>query len=323
MMRRLDERILIKFGSDFRRVTIKNKKVESNLSKGSNGEFIDSWGIPRKVIGYYSEITNSPLSDLKDIKELDEHPWPNADDYEDEGIKEKAIKLEEEGWAVIGDQPVDGSIFDVAWMLRGFENFMIDLYINPGIAEAIMDRVLEVQMSLYGKLLKSVGEHILVVVIGEDFGSQEGLIISPDMFRKYLKPRNKELFDFIHKKTSAKLMLHSCGSIEPIIGDLIQIGVDIINPIQTSARGMEPELLKKKWGDKVCFSGGIDTQSVLPFGSPQDVENEVKKKIKELAPGGGYILAAVHNIQEGVKPENIVTLFSTAQKIGHYPLQIQ
>jgi len=156
MMRKLDERILVKFGSDFRRVTIKSKKVGSNLSKGSEGEFIDSWGIPRKVIGYYSETTSSPLSDLKDIKELDEHPWPNADDYEDKGLKEKAIKLDEEGWAVIGDQPIGGSIFDVAWMLRGFENFMTDLYVNPGIAEAIMDRVLESQMSLYDKLLRSV-----------------------------------------------------------------------------------------------------------------------------------------------------------------------
>jgi uroporphyrinogen decarboxylase len=302
-------------------VTIK-KKRKSYRIREIGEEFIDDWGIPRKVVrGYYSEQTGYPLSNVRNKKELDEHLWPDINDYTSEGIRAEAERLDNEGYAVIGDQPIGGGVFDVAFWLRGFETCMMDLYDNSKIINSILDKIHRSQIELYDMLIRSIGDIISIIAIGEDFGSQHGLLISPELFRRHIKPRNKELFDFIHKKTSAKIFVHSCGSIEPIIGDLIEIGVDIINPIQTSARGMNPEILKKKWGSNITFCGAIDTQKILPLGSTLDVENEVKNKIKIFAPGGGYILASVHNIQGDVRPENIISLFRTAQEFGRYPIE--
>jgi len=318
-----DERILQKFNCDFRRVGLKKMK-KLKLENQPDRMLRSEWGIPLKKIGDYNEMVDHPLCNITDVKEVDEYPWwPDPKSYSTEGLKDKAEELESAGWAVVADAPTCGGVFDVAWWLRGFEKFMMDLYERPKIACAIMDKILEVQINLYDKLLSAVGDHIQIVYgSGQDLGMQDGMIISPEMYRKYIKPRNKELFDFIHSKTKAKLLYHSCGSIVPVIDDLIEIGVDILNPLQPLAAGMDSKILKQKYGDRLCFHGGIDTQKVLLSENVEDIETEVRKRIKDYAPGGGYILAPSHNIQGDVEPKNVVTLFQAAERYGKYPINL-
>ena len=145
-------------------------------------------------------------------------------------------------------------------------------------------------------------------------------MISLETYRELVKPYQKRLWASIRERTDAKLFLHCCGSIKKLLPELIEIGVDIINPVQVSARDMDAKDLKREFGSKLTFGGGIDTQKVMPFGTPGDVENEVKARIRELAPGGGFVLTAVHNIQAGVKPENIIRMYGAALKYGKYPI---
>jgi uroporphyrinogen decarboxylase len=168
--------------------------------------------------------------------------------------------------------------------------------------------------------LEAVGDCIDVVVVSDDLGGENGPLISPELYRELVKPAQKKLWQFIKSNTEAYLFLHSCGSIYRFIPDLIEIGVDILNPIQVAAKDMDTRRLKDEFGDKLIFWGGIDTQRILPFGSPEDVESEVKKRIADMAPGGGYVLTAVHNIQAGVSPENICMMYDAARKWGAYPI---
>jgi len=153
-------------------------------------------------------------------------------------------------------------------------------------------------------------------------GTMQGPLISPNLYREMVKPYQKRLWGFIRGRTKAALFVHSCGSISKLIPDLIEMGVDIVNPVQVSAKDMDTQRLKREFGEKITFWGGIDTHHVLPFGSPQDVEKEVRKRILDLAPGGGYVLTAVHNIQPGVPPENVCRMYEAAQKYGSYPIKI-
>jgi uroporphyrinogen decarboxylase len=151
---------------------------------------------------------------------------------------------------------------------------------------------------------------------------QTGPLLSPNLYRKYIKPRTMKICGFIRDNTKAKIFYHCCGSVIQFMQDFIDLGFDILNPVQTTATGMDPNNLKKMWGDKICFHGGIDTQKILPFGTPNEVENEVVRLIRSLAPGGGYILAPCHNIQPNTPPENVIRMFEVANKYGTYPLEI-
>ena len=197
----------------------------------------------------------------------------------------------------------------------------MDMIANPKLTTAIMDKMLEFYISFWGEMLPIVGPYVQVIKLGDDLGMQSGPLISPDLFRSMIKPRERELIAFIKKRTDAKIFFHSCGSIYEFIPDLIEIGVDVLNPIQVSAKDMDTKRLKQEFGDRLAFWGAVDTQQVLPFGSPEDVVAEVKKRIGDLAPGGGYILSSVHNIQAKVPPENIETMFDAALRYGEYPIR--
>jgi uroporphyrinogen-III decarboxylase len=159
-----------------------------------------------------------------------------------------------------------------------------------------------------------VGDKVQILQITDDFGTQESLLLSIKMFRELIMPYYKRGFDWVHQNTKMKVMLHSDGALFPLIPSLIEMGVDILNPVQVSAKGMEPRGLKQEYGRKIAFWGGaVDCQQTLPFGKPEDVAREVEANVKTLALGGGHVCAAVHNIQEGVPPENIIALFDTAR----------
>jgi uroporphyrinogen decarboxylase len=182
-----------------------------------------------------------------------------------------------------------------------------------------MSKVMEIKMAYWDRALDLLEDNVDVVHEADDFAGQYKMLISPDAYRRIVKPLHKELFDFIHARTKAKLFFHSCGSIRPVIPDLIEIGVDILNPIQVSATGMDSAELKKEYGDDVVFwGGGVDTQRVLGDGTQEEVRAETKRRISDLAPGGGFVFAAVHNIQGNVPPENIMAMWETLQEYGVY-----
>ena len=183
-----------------------------------------------------------------------------------------------------------------------------------------MDKMLEMKMQFWDAILGKWGDKLDIVQEQDDMGTQTGLLISPELYRKMIKPRQKILFDHIKKKAPhIKIFFHSCGSIRPIIADLIEVGADILNPVQVSAAGMEATRLKKDFGKDITFwGGGIDTQYTLPKGSAEDVKNEVRRRIDELGPGGGFVFAPVHNIQAEVPPENLIAMWETILKYGKY-----
>ena len=159
-------------------------------------------------------------------------------------------------------------------------------------------------------------------MVSDDLGGENAPLISPDLYREMVKPAQKKLWQFIKDNTEAQLFQHTCGNVYSLIPDLIEIGVDILNPVQVAAKDMDSKRLKEEFGDRLTFWGAIDTQRVLPYGSPEDVETEVKKRIADMAPGGGYVLTAVHNIQAGVSPENICMMYDAAKKYGKYPIDL-
>jgi uroporphyrinogen decarboxylase len=216
----------------------------------------------------------------------------------------------------------DGGFFEDAWMMRGFEQFLMDLLVNPEFAYALMRKILDIRKRQTGKYLELVGEYLDVVYVADDLAIQTGSLLSLETYRSLVKPLQREYYSFIKDRTKAKLFYHCCGDISPLIEDFIEIGVDIINPVQVSIDGMDILHLKETFGDRISFWGGIDTQHVLPHGNMEDVKREVRQRIRELASGGGFVLAPVHNIQPDVPPENIQAMYQEAKNMGGYPTRV-
>jgi uroporphyrinogen decarboxylase len=190
----------------------------------------------------------------------------------------------------------------------------MDFHLNPDVLTAIMDAVLEHRLAVAERALEEIGDFIDVVSCSDDIADQRGPIVSPATYREFIKPRHRRFFDMIHDKTDAKLLFHTCGSIIKLIPDLIEIGVDFVNPVQVSAKGMNDTAhLKSEFGKDIGFWGGVDNLNVLPNGTPEDVRAEVRRRINDLSADGGYILSAIHNIQPDVPPENIVAIFDAIQ----------
>jgi len=277
----------------------------------------DEWGIRYEAaikdgnILYY-DVVESPLSIFTSIKEIERYRWPDPfDPGRTRGLRKKAHALREKTDCAIVGHMGDTSIFQACTLLRGMEKFLVDLLIDVKMAHALLKKVFEIQSIKMERWLKQVGGYLDVISIGDDFAGQSGPLISPDLFRKMVKPYLARYFNLIKKGTKAALHLHSCGAVQNLLPDLIDIGVDIINPVQVSAKGMDPEILKKKYGSSLCFWGGIDTQKLLPYGKPKDVKDEAKRIFKILGKGGGYVLNPVHNIQPDVPPENIIAMFDS------------
>jgi uroporphyrinogen decarboxylase len=237
------------------------------------------------------------------------------------GLKAKAKAIQDAGYAVVALSGV--SAFEYSYMLRGVENWLTDLAANPDFALALLRKITDLQRAAAIQMMEEAGEYIDVVITGDDLGSQKAPLISPKMYRRMIKPFHAELLSAIKTRTDAKIFYHSDGNIYSLLGDLIEIGVDLLNPVQVSAGDMgDTARLKKEFGNRLSFCGAIDTQDVLPYGTPDDVRREVRRRIKDLGLGGGYILAAVHCIQPDVPPENVVAMLEEAQMAGRYPLAL-
>lgn len=275
--------------------------------------------------GFFFDVARHPLKDVEKasdfnkftshIENFDRSSWADLP-WEELAMYVKGLKEKEEKFLVGSFR---GHIFQAAQVLRGWSEFMLDLAVRPSFAEALMERITEGHMKAFEKYADTVGKHVDVIEVGDDLGMQHSLWMSPETYRKHVKPYHAKLYHFIKEKCDCRLLMHSDGSLYPIIPDLIEIGVDVLNPIQYTAKDMELVKLKKEFGDDLSFWGaGMDTQSTLPFGTPEEVADEVKRNIDILAPGGGFIFASVHNIIEGVPTENIISAYQTAAEYGKY-----
>jgi len=316
---RIDEEVLKRFEVDTRYIFLKPSANWNprERTKETSVSYIDEWGTRwrKSYTSYYFDPVEFPLASAT-IDDIYRYCWPNPQDTSKvEGLKKGAINLRRSGYAVC--TTISG-VFEQAWYLTGLERLLIEIRENPRFVEVLMDKVLEIQEGIYGNLLQEVGDYLDLIEIWEDISTQQGPLVSPNLYRKIIKPRTKELIQFIKQKTKAKIALHSCGSVSWAIDDFIDIGVEVLNPIQVSAANMDTKMLKARYGDVLSFWGAIDTQRILPHGTPQEVEAEVKRRIDDLASGGGYIMASVHNIQPDVPPENIIAMFDACLKYGYY-----
>jgi uroporphyrinogen decarboxylase len=314
---RVDERILEALDIDVRAVLPGGPDRGGDVSlKGDR--YRDKWGVERvRPEGgiYYDQVT-FPLSGEITVKDISNHPWPDPDDPgRIRGLKEQARHITHDlGCAAVLNLP--SGFVHVSQYLRGFEDWYVDCASDPNLAGALFDAVLEVNLAVCKRILREVGDHVDVLMASDDLGLQNGLMISPEAYRAMFKPRQARYFQLLHDHSPAKVLYHTCGSVVDIIDDLIEIGVDILNPVQVSAKGMDPVVLKERYGDRLSFWGGIDTQHVLPRGSVEEVKAEVERRIDQFGCGGGYVLAAVHNIQPDVPLSNVLAMFEHARTYG-------
>lgn len=315
-----DEEVLRRFRVDTRHV---RPRPARDWQKQEDGDYLDEFGIRWRLSpqGYYHEMVGHPLRDAT-IEDLERHPFPDPHDpIRTAGLEEAARELYEHSpYCVVLDAFPEVAFGFPSW-LRGHQQFYTDLIADQAFAKALIEKLVGYWKGLATAILGKVGKYVHAVRVADDLGTQVDTIISPELYRKLIKPAQKEIYDHIKSLTDAKILLHSCGSVYKLIDDFIEIGVDCLNPVQVSAVNMESDRLKREFGDRITFwGGGCDTQQVLQFGSPREVEEEVRRRIKDLAPGGGFVFAQVHNIQPGTPPENICTMFDSALKYGKYPI---
>jgi uroporphyrinogen decarboxylase len=280
-------------------------------------EFGIRWSMPEDA-PYYMDITLHPLAkatrgDLKD------YPWPKGDDASRfAGLRERALTLKRETpYAVVSG--ISGVVYEICWYMRGLEQWFCDLMGDPEFCEAMLEQTLKFWLDWFRVFLDEVGDVVDVIMIGDDLAGQNGPLFSPAIYRRLVKPRHKRLVQYIRSRTGARIWYHTCGACMDFIPDLIDNGVQVLNPVQVSARNMDPLELKSRFGHQIAFwGGGVDAQHILPRGTPQEVAANVRRNLQALMPGGGYVFNNVHNIQGEVPAENIVALFDTAYECGFY-----
>lgn len=322
---RLDERTLERLGGDVRGVLDLEPGAvrERNRQREPGTPSTDSWGIGQVELEegeWFPGI--HPLQDATTGEELDDYPWPDMDDpTRVDHVRDQARRLAEEGRYAVMGTPWLLFPLERAFGLQGMDAFLLNLAVRPDFARMLLQKNLDLCKQLMGHFLREAGDYLDIVKIGDDLGTQESLLISPDMYREILKPVHAELISFIKERTDANILFHTDGDVYPLIPDLLEIGIDILNPIQTSA-GQMADLgkLKREFGRDLVLCGGIDTHHVLPHGTPEEVEQEVRRVIEILGLGGGYLVSAVHTIMNDVPPENVLALADAVKTYGQYPL---
>jgi len=316
----LDERIAGRLHTDTRPLLVGSPDGAPTGGQDiyfDDGSFRDEFGVIwRKAGDGHYAPTGNPLRDAT-LADLDAYPWPDPrNPGRTRGLREAARQLNEEtDYAVVLSLPV--GCVHLSQYLRGYEQWLVDIVLSPKFLDTLMDRVLEWWLALTDAVLDEVGPYVDVVAIGDDVAFHDRPMVDLDRYRKLFKPRHRRMMDLVKAKSNAKVLYHCCGAVRTLVGEFIDIGVDALNPIQVSSAGMDDTAaLKAEFGDRVCFWGGIDTGRVLPMGSPEDVRAEVQRRSFDLAPGGGYVLASVHNIQEDVPPENILAMVDAALEFG-------
>ena len=280
-------------------------------------EFGIRWSMPDDQ-PFFMDITHHPLASAT-IDDIRAYPFPKGGDPgRFAGLRERALTLKRETpYAVVSG--ICGVVYEICWYMRGLEQWFMDMLQQPEFCEAVLDRTLQFWLDFLRGFLDEAGDLVDVIMIGDDLAGQRGPLFRPDFYRRIVKPRQKRLVEYIRSRTKAKIWYHTCGACAEYIPDLLDNGIDILNPVQISAAGMDPARLKARFGDRLVFWGGaIDTQHVLPTASPETVREHVRRNVAIWKPGGGYVFNNVHNVQAAVPPENIVALFDAAYEFGFY-----
>jgi uroporphyrinogen decarboxylase len=319
----VDERIKERFGSDLRTITTNpvDVQIEKDGTKTLRGVFC---GVKVKKFGPFDDIYDFPLKNATTKEDIKNYPyWPTKKDIEKCAInkrEEARLMRETTDYALI----YDGFLFfpfSMYPLLTGYDRWYMDMKLNENFYFALSDKLLEIGLAIHDVMLNAVSDYVDIAGTYDDMGNQQGLLISRKDYQKFVKPYEKLMIDKIHEYNSnIKICRHSCGSTYDIIPDLIENGVNILNPVQPLAKNMEPWRLKKEFGKDITFCGGIDVQELLPYGTPEQVKESVKNTIKIFGKNGGYILGPAQNIGPDVPPENIVAMYDAALEYGRYPL---
>jgi uroporphyrinogen decarboxylase len=274
-------------------------------------EFGVVWSMPADH-PYYMDISHNPLASAT-LADIAKYPFPKGDE------PSRFATIRQEALAIKNDTPyavvsgISGVVYETCWYLRGLERWFMDMVEQPEFCEALLDQTLKFWLDWFRLFLDEVGDVVDVIMVGDDLAGQTGPLFRPDFYRRIVKPRQKQLVQYIHSRTPAKVWYHTCGACMTYIPDLIDNGIQILNPVQISATGMEPRWLKEKFGKEMVFWGGsIDAQRVLPRSSPEEIRRQVGENLQAFKPGGGYVFNNCHNIQAGVPAENIVALYDAA-----------
>ena len=269
--------------------------------------------------GYYWEQITFPLAEAT-IADLDRYPWPDPHDpgrYA--GLAEEAADLyHNTPYTILGDCGFKNH-WEPVFLLCGMERALTDVVDNPAFTLALLEKIAGLNFAVTRRFLEATGKYLTAIRTSDDLATQSSLMMSPAAYRKLVKPYHQRYFRLIKEYTEAKIFFHSCGNIVPLLDDLIEAGVEALNPVQVSAF-KDPAEVKARYGDRLSFWGGIDTQWVLPSGSPEDVREEVRLRIRQFGPGGGFVAASVHNIQPDVPPQNILAMADAVRELGTYPI---
>ncbi|MCE5184662.1 MAG: hypothetical protein LLF76_00860 [Planctomycetaceae bacterium] len=324
---RPSERVLERFHVDTRYVCSKGVEgfdwsIKQNWRSGRlwhdlTDEFGVVWSMPDDQ-QMYMDISHHPL-ERASLKDIEDYPFPNGGHPSRfEGLRQDVSQMRRNTPYALCTG-IGGVVYEYCWYMRGLENWFMDTLQDQAFCEALLDRTLAYWMDYYTGFMKEIGDLVDVVMIGDDLAGQHGPLFRPEFYRAVVKPRQKRLVQHIKSLTKAKIWYHTCGGCKTYIPDLIDNGVDILNPIQTSADDMDPQALKSEFGKKVVFwGGGIDSQHVLPFGRPDEIKAHVRENMAVFKPGGGYVFNNIHNIQAGVPAANIVAMYDAAYEYGFY-----
>ncbi len=306
-----DEEVLRRLGIDCRMVV--PPYVGPKPPTFADGSYLNPWRTHRRLVqnrySAYEEYAGFPLGAARSIRDVQEFDWPRPEWWSVDELPQIAGAFR---------KPVEyhtryevGGVFELAWGLRGYEQFMMDLVVDPEIPHAIMAKITDIYVANVRRVLGAAHGLIDMVYTYDDVAGQDGLLISPATWREHIRPHHVRLNAAI-KEFGVKIMYHSCGAVLPLIGELVDIGVDVLNPLQPRAAGMDMALLKETFGRRISFHGAIDIQQTLPAGKTVDVRAEVRDRVRVLAPGGGYILASAHYIQGDTPVENILAMYDEA-----------
>lgn len=293
-----------------------------------DGSAEDHWGVPRVRVevgegdktGAYRDVIDFPLRDAQSLDEIRDYPkWPSPDWFDYECVREQVAEVRARGKVVcfMGDRMNRCAQLKPAMYLRGVDQILVDFALNPDIAEYLCQRIAEFYLEYARRTFEVAGDGIDIFFMGDDFGMQKAPFMSPDMWRQFLRPGFEAFID-LGKRYGYKVAHHTCGSVKPLIPDLIDCGLDILNPLQPDVSDMDHRELKQQFGDRLSFHGSISIQRTLPFGTPEDIRNEVRERVETLGPSGGFIFCTAHNIQADTPIENVEALFDAYRELGRY-----